>query len=114
MHVSWEEGGGGARCVVHCIPPSNASSPLTQGMGTHLSTIGGFPPQKAGAYVHPEVPTGLVIYGAPSPPNAKRAHSHFVAVMHHQAVKSSMYWSHDSQEDFIRLLRPYYAQFCPP
>ena len=43
------------------------SSP--NGWATHPpSTSGGFPPQKANTYVHPEVPTGVLVQPPPSPP----------------------------------------------
>ena len=32
----------------------------TGGQSTHPPTSGGFPPQKANTYVHPEVPTGVL------------------------------------------------------
>ena len=33
----------------------------TAGHPTHQSTSGGFPPQKANTYIHPEMPTGILL-----------------------------------------------------
>ena len=68
--------------------PTHTTRPLHPETGrqpTHRSTGGGFPPQQAHTYVHPEIPTGMLFqpYGTPPPythihelriPSSKGAH----------------------------------------